>query len=287
MNQRIVSEPDLSAHASEADRRYLSLLKHSITASLYPESAWRTLGTEEDRQGVVGYVKNIAIKKLAQKNLILVRKMPYASELRETGGDWPMFGYSMVGHRRLDNIESCLRSVVEDNVEGDFVECGVWRGGASMYAKAVLNSLRATDRSVWLADSFQGMPARKEADNDDFDISFYSYLAVSVDEVRGNFERFGLLDENVKFIKGWFSDTLRAAPIRKIAVLRVDGDYYASTMDVLDGLFDRVSNAGYVIIDDYGGWESCRRAVTDFCAKRRISPNIERIDSTGAFWRKT
>lgn len=112
-----------------------------------------------------------------------------------------MFGYSMVGHRRLDNIEQCIRSVVQDHIAGDFVECGVWRGGASIFAKGVLNSLNVTDRKVWLAGSFEGMPVQTENDKVDIDLTGNSVLAVSLERVREAFNDFGLLDENVEFIK--------------------------------------------------------------------------------------
>ena len=81
-----------------------------------------------------------------------------------------MFGYSMIGHRRLENIQACLRSVVSAGVDGDFVECGVWRGGASIFAKAVLNSLGEKNRMVWLADSFEGMPVQHAEDKIDADM---------------------------------------------------------------------------------------------------------------------
>jgi O-methyltransferase len=267
------------------DDPYLRLMRQSITASLYPESAWRILRSE-GRKGIIGRIKYFMIKQLAKKNLLLVKKIPYDANRREFGLDWPMFGYSMVGHRRLENIEKCIRSVVAENIDGDIVECGVWRGGASLYAKAVLNVLDADNRTLWLADSFEGMPVQNEADRVDPALDDCSFLAVSLDEVQENFTRFGLLDDKVKFIKGWFSDTLPVAPIKRIAVLRLDGDYYSSTMDTLNALFNRVTNGGYIIIDDYGDFESCRRAVTEFCGNHGIAPIIIPIDSNGVFWRK-
>ncbi len=111
-------------------------------------------------------------------------------------------------------------------------------------------------------------------------------MAVTQEVVRKNFERFGLLDSNVKFLKGWFSDTLPSASIEQIAVLRLDGDYYSSTMDALTALYDRVEVGGYVIIDDYGDFISCRRAVDEFLQSRHLSPSIVKIDSNGVYWRK-
>jgi O-methyltransferase len=109
-------------------------------------------------------------------------------------------------------------------------------------------------------------------------------LKVSLEQVQANFRKFDLLDDQVKFVKGWFSNTLPGADIDKIAVLRLDGDLYSSTMSALDALYHRVSDGGYVIADDYFAWESSRRAVHDFLAKHHIDANIQRIDWAGAYW---
>jgi hypothetical protein len=103
--------------------------------------------------------------------------------------------------------------------------------------------------------------------------------------VKGNFAKFDLLDERVQFVKGWFCDTLPLAPIEQIAVLRMDGDLYASTRDVLINLYDKVSPGGYVIIDDYGSWSGCRQAVDEFRAERGISDPLVPIDTDSMYWR--
>ena len=132
-------------------------------------------------------------------------------ERRETGGDWPLNGTTMVGMRRLDHLQRCVEAVVRDEVEGDLIETGVWRGGASILTRGTLRVLGAEEREVWVADSFEGLPeSRPEqfpADAGDRHHS-YDFLAVSEAEVRGAFERYDLLDHRVRFLKGWFSDTL-------------------------------------------------------------------------------
>jgi O-methyltransferase len=224
---------------------------------------------------------------LSSQNFVLVKKRPFDPKVRGNGEDWPMFGYSMIGHRRLENIEYCIRSALSSGVEGDFVECGVWRGGASIYARSVLNLLGAQDRTVWLADSFEGFPVQKQEDKLDPPLAGVSQMIVQLDEVKENFARFGLLGDNVKFLKGWFSDTLAGAPIKKIAVLRLDGDYYSSTMDSLNGLYDRVSPMGYIIVDDFNCFKSCEQAVEDFCSGRGIKPNFIQIEGgEGVYWQK-
>jgi len=111
-------------------------------------------------------------------------------------------------------------------------------------------------------------------------------LAVSEAEVRANFERYGLLDDQVRFLPGWFKDTLPDAPIDRLAVLRLDGDLYESTIQPLDALYPRLSPGGFCIIDDYFGIKACRQAVTDYRAKHGVSAEIVHIGGTGALWRK-
>lgn len=265
---------------------YITLLKQAITASLYPESAWLMI-REDGRKGLLRSPKSYLIRQLAKRGLILVKQLPYDDQRRQLGRDWPMFGYSMVGHRRLENLEFCLRLVVTERISGDYVECGVWRGGASIFAKAVLNVLGDLQRAVWLADSFEGMPVQKEADMEDFALAGNKYLTVSLEDVKENFRRFGLLDDKVRFIKGWFCDTLRDAAIENIAVLRLDGDYYSSTMDALNALYHKVSVGGYIIVDDYESFASCRKAIQEFFAARGIDCKPIPIDGSGVYWRKT
>lgn len=114
----------------------------------------------------------------------------------------------------------------------------------------------------------------------------YKELAISLETVKHNFKKYGLLDARVKFIKGWFKDSLPNAPINKLAILRIDGDMYESTMDALIYLYPKLSVGGYVIIDDMIN-ESCTKAVSDFRMRNNISDKIVEIDWTGAYWKKT
>jgi O-methyltransferase len=200
-----------------------------------------------------------------------------------------LFAHSMVGRKRLDNIRSCLMTVKADKVLGDVAETGVWRGGAAIFMKGCLVALGMEDRTVWAADSFEGLPvpSRPEDAGYDFSIDKAPILAISLEEVQENFRRYNLLDDKVKFLKGWFRDTLHVAPIDKLAVLRLDGDLYESTMDALDALYHKVSPGGFVIVDDFNDFEPCRRAVFEYRAKHNIDDPIETIDWSGAFWRKS
>jgi hypothetical protein len=181
----------------------------------------------------------------------------------------------------------CAAHVVQSGVAGDLVEAGVWRGGACIMLRAVLAACEDQSRSVWVVDSFAGLPPpspEQYPEDTDLDLSSIDLLSVSRAEVEANFERYGLLDERVHFLEGWFKDTLPRAPIERIALLRVDADMYESTMDVLTGLYARVSPGGYVIIDDYGALDPCRRAVDDFRHSRGIREQMFRIDHTAVYW---
>jgi O-methyltransferase len=191
--------------------------------------------------------------------------------------------------QRLTSLQRCVETVLADDIPGDLVECGVWRGGACILMRAVLAAYGDETRCVWVADSFAGVPrpdsANYKADKGLRLDLFAPILAVPETEVRANFQRYGLLDDQVRFLPGWFKDTLPDAPIDRIAVLRLDGDLYESTIQALDALYPRLSPGGFCIIDDYM-IKACRQAVTDYRAKHGISAEIVDIDGNGVLWRK-
>jgi len=209
--------------------------------------------------------------------------------LRARGRDWPGKAHTMIGFERLRNLRELMSHVISDGIPGDFVETGVWRGGACIYMRAVLKVFGIVDRTIWVADSFAGLPAPDPArypfqDQGDLHHTFKE-LSVSLEAVQENFLKYDLLDGQVKFLKGWFKDTLPAAPIDRIAILRLDGDMYSSTMDALLALGHKVAPGGFIIVDDFGAVEGCRRAVADYRRARGIDAAIHDIDGIGAFWR--
>jgi Macrocin-O-methyltransferase (TylF) len=208
--------------------------------------------------------------------------------LRARGSDWPFSGLSMVGLKRLDDIQACVESVVADGVEGDVIEAGAWRGGASILARATLHSLGADDRSVWVADSFQGLPEPDSGafpDDRQLDLSQVEFLAVPVDEVRGYFERFGCAD-GVEFVEGFFDETLPMLRGQRWSVIRLDGDSYEATWVALESLYPGLSRGGYLIVDDYGLIKECRWAVDDYRREHGITAPIEKVDWNGVHWRR-
>lgn len=280
-----------SQRPTDVSSLYLDLVKKSLTGAL-----------AEDNDSILGGVRtggsvtlkrrvaNLVGRTTRRFNLEVVYKKPYDPKLREIGRDWPARAESMIGLRRMENIQHCVRTVVEDGVPGDLIEAGVWRGGACIFMKANLMALGDTTRNVWLADSFQGLPkpdtARFPADIGD-DLHTRTGLSVGPDQVRHNFERYGLLDDRVKFLEGWFKDTLPVAPIKRLSLMRLDGDMYESTWQAIDALYPRLAPGGFCIIDDFGSHQSqAGQAVLDFRQKHGITEQIEDIDGFGAYWRK-
>ena len=154
--------------------------------------------------------------------------------------------------------------------------------------RAILAAYAIENRKVYVADSFEGLP---KPDPEKFPADkgarfhLLQFFAVSQQEVENNFRKYDLLDDCVVFLKGWFKDTLPNAPIEKLAILRLDGDMYGSTMDALTSLYPRVSKGGFCIIDDYA-LPGCKSAVNDFRTQNGITSEMKLVDWTGSYWRK-
>jgi O-methyltransferase len=210
------------------------------------------------------------------------------NEKRLEGLDWPERAHTMIGIKRLNNLHDSLDYVRKNDIKGDFIETGVWRGGASIFMK-YYNNLYGMDRKVFVADSFEGLPIPdvKKYPHDTGDTHYtMDFLKVSLDEVKNNFKLYNVLDENVIFLKGWFSDTLKNNDeINDLSILRFDGDMYGSTIDVLSNLYHKLTKKGVIIIDDYC-LQNCVKAVTDFRINNSINDEITVIDKCGVFWYK-
>lgn len=199
---------------------------------------------------------------------------------------WPM---TMVGAIRLDNVHDCIRSVIASEVPGDIIETGVWRGGTTIMMRGILRAYGITDRKVYVADSFAGLPppdAEKYPADEGSPLHLWPGLVVSLDEVKAHFAQFGLLDDQVSFVKGWFRDTLPELRDHAWAVIRLDGDLYESTMDSLENLYPALSPGGWLIVDDYGEIPACRQAVSDYRERNGITEPIVKIDWTGVCWQR-
>jgi len=208
------------------------------------------------------------------------------------------------GYERLSRVQDLYVKILQDNVEGDLMECGVWRGGMTILMRALLKAYGDSNRRVLVSDSFQGMPDAVSRPNvaerivkldaqqwgkrsveraADGSGKMVEKRALTVEEnlVVDKFRRFGLYDDRVVLVPGWFNDALPTAAvdynIQKLALLRIDGDMYSSTMDVLVNLYPLVSSGGYIIFDDYN-IEQSRLAVKDFFAQEGLDINLIRQD---------
>ncbi len=240
---------------------YLTLMESCLTGTIYEDRPLEALGTTV-----------------------------YDPTLREVGRDWPSTAHTMIGVKRVANLRKLSEIVIQDGIPGDLIETGVWRGGACILMRAVLKAYHVTDRRVWVADSFEGVPPpdlNRYPSDVGSEYHKFEDLSVSIETVRSNINKYGLLDDQIVFLRGWFKDTLPTAPIDRLALLRLDGDLYESTIVALNALYDKVSMGGYVIVDDYHVVEGCRRAIGDFLEARRMSPELCEIDGVGVFWRKT
>jgi hypothetical protein len=203
---------------------------------------------------------------------------------------------ALVPIKRLDNVQHCIMDVLENGVPGDLIEAGVWRGGTAIFMRAALRAMAVTDRRMWVADSFEGLPTTETAlqpkeagvmSRPMFKQGFKNFAA-SLDEVRSNFEKYGLLDEQTVFVKGWFKDTLHTITSERFAVIRIDADLYSSTMDCLRALYPKLAPGGHVIIDDYGldSWTECRKAVDEYRASQDIDEELLFVDTQCAYWKR-
>jgi hypothetical protein len=276
-------QPADPAAAAKQELRdlYLDLLERAVSHTLY----WPPDVREDPARVVGSFTEAFAEAGIEE---FPAEEWLNAGQKREQGRDWPIYAQTMVGKKRLRNVRECVETVLADGVEGDLIEAGCWRGGSAIMMRGVLRAYGITDRIVFAADSFEGLPKpdpeRFPADADDTGYEA-DELRVPVEEVRRNFARYRLGGDHVRFLGGWFNETLPTVADRRWAVVRLDGDLYESTMDGLTNLYPQLSPGGFLIVDDYG-WVNCRKAVEDYRAEHGISEPIEEIDWAGAFWRK-
>jgi O-methyltransferase len=272
----------------EPAKLYLDLLKNTLSFSLWPEPPIPITLFNETRSPLKRTAVSLVSRALAARDLAVMKQRNVTDHQKNNGQFWPLYADTMIGMKRLDQLQTAIEAILAEGVDGDFIETGVWRGGACIFMRAVLAAYGITDRRVFVADSFEGLPEpdtqRCPADRES---SFHkiSFLAVSREEVEKNFAKYGLLDDRVVFLKGWFKDTLPSAPIEKLALLRLDGDMYESTLDALGSLYPKLSPGGFCIIDDFF-LGPCRLAVEEYRAAHAIDAEMRVIDTCSAYWRK-
>lgn len=219
----------------------------------------------------------------------LVGALQYAKRSRNV--------HTYVSARSLQNISDIVDKITHSNVEGDLIDCGVMRGGTAIFMAGALKSY-GEDRSVYMADTFRGLPAPKPVDGNfvtDFWARFSEKLAIynadcsaSLEEVLNNFSKYDLYGSNIKPLKGLFCDTLYDLPTNvKFSLIRIDADWFESTFQALDALYEKLSINGFVVIDDYK-LRGCRKAVDKFRLNNKIAEPICYADCESGviFWQK-
>lgn len=281
---------DVDVADNAPETLYIELIKKLLTGTLLPYEIEPSVPKASWANLLARVVKRAG----SGRGIVLARYFAYDPNAREDGSDLPLVAETMTGLKRMNVLQECVIDVLRNDVPGDFIECGVWRGGSSIFMRAILKAYRETGRKVWLADSFAGPPPpdpeNYPADKDvptDWDPDAEPDYEPSLKSVKANFEKYGLLDNQVGFLEGYFKDTLPDAPVDRLAIARLDGDLYESTIQALDALYPKLSAGGYMIIDDYGAYDYCEEAVQDYRKEHGIDDEIHTIDWTGAYWQKT
>jgi O-methyltransferase len=304
---------------------YLDLLKRSVLNLIYedrsfPQPTVRDGAVEsESLHAKLSAAVLFAVTRrrpLRPASRYLQRAMPRSLEKlsrfdldkRLQGKDFPSQALTMIGMRRLDNIQTLVEDLLAREIPGDLIETGVWRGGSTIFMRGLLKAHGVTDRSVWVADSFEGPPRpgqegmARSFDSPEQGAAWKAAIrrrplavmvmaarlreGTSYEEVRRHFARYGLLDDQVRFLRGWFHETLPSAPIERVALLRLDGDLYDSTYQALEALYPKLSVGGYAIVDDYGSFAECRRAVHDYLRATGTEADPQPIDDEAVYWLK-
>jgi O-methyltransferase len=194
--------------------------------------------------------------------------------------------YTQTSRERVVTLADAVEYVVRANVAGDLVECGVWRGGSSMAVALTLLRLGAADRRLWLYDTFGRMPAPGEHDRDyagcdvaGHESSMLGDAGLSLPDVQAAMRSTAYPERQIRYVPGRVEDNIPATAPDRVALLRLDTDWYESTRHELEHLYPRLSRGGVLIIDDYGHYAGARRAVDEYFAHAPIL--LARVDYTG------
>jgi O-methyltransferase len=216
---------------------------------------------------------------------------------------WKMYEfakpYTMTSCERMFALYQATNFILDQKIQGDFVECGVWRGGSSLLMAQVLQKCNERERLIYLYDTFEGMSSPTEHDKDlngkkashileveKEDKENSTWCLATLSDVQNNLSLSNLPQNQLRFVKGKVEETIPAILPNRIALLRLDTDWYESTKHELENLFDIVSPGGIVILDDYGHWQGARKAVDEFLTKRGLNVLLNRIDYSGRMFVK-
>lgn len=246
--------------------------------------------------------QNILIESLLQtrENYIELMKKIILNSIYEDG-PWITDGstfpkgkaLTMIGTRRLNNLQMLIKTVIKDNITGDIIEAGCWRGGAMMFARTILNAYNQMNRSVFMCDSFSGIPQMEDSkyaqDKAAHTLGILNYNPV--ENVYAMLKKLNLENGTI-VVKGYFNETLHKIHAKSFSIIRLDGDTYISTIQSISALYPKLSVGGYIIIDDYLGWISCKQAITDYRKQHNIDEEIIEVFhekgewKIGVYWKK-
>jgi len=286
--------------------RYLELVKQALLNQLYPEMEAAIFQLASTAYFNAPTTSDVLIKNLlgpARQDLCdeLMKCKNDGGFLRATISDasghesevipfrnFVYNSHTMTSRVRLDYLQKCMEQVIFDEVKGDFIEVGAWKGGVGIFMRGFLAVNGVIDRHVWVADSFDGPPIPMSSEDHayDFSKSKFPCMAISLDAVKALFSRYDLLDEQVGFIEGRFKDSLPDAKIGQLALLRLDGSLYESTRDGLQALYGKLGVGGFVIVDDYFLASPCKEAVDEFIKAEKVNCHLMNIDDCAVCWRK-
>jgi O-methyltransferase len=192
--------------------------------------------------------------------------------------------HTLVGAERLHNLFVLADRIETEKIPGDVLECGVCNGGtAALLAYSATHS--RLDRTVWLLDSFQGMPETSEIDGEAAKAHIGQEKG-DIARVEALLKSVGVNSSRVRILPGWFEETFPSVSAGQIALLNIDADWYESVKLCLETFYDRVSPGGFVSIDDYGHWPGCRAAVDEFFQKRGLTYPLQKVDYTAHWFQK-
>lgn len=249
---------------------------------------------------LLSYLKDNANIIEIQENYIQLMKKVILNSIYEDG-PWIMDGHlwpkgkalTMIGTRRLNNLYMLIKTVLENDIKGDIIEAGCWRGGAMMFARSILNTYNQKNKKVYMCDSFSGIPpmpnSKYKQDKEAYTFDILNYNPV--ENVYAMLKKLNLENGTI-IVKGYFNETLKNIPAKLFSIIRLDGDTYISTIQAITALYPKLSIGGYIIIDDYIGWASCKQAVTDYRKQHNIDEEIIVVyhekgeTKLGVYWKK-
>jgi O-methyltransferase len=218
------------------------------------------------------------------QNVSLSHPMSFLNSFRMMRLVYRVRGYTAVFVPRLVALYKLSEEINQRSMPGDIVECGVYNGGSAAIMAALCEKTPVS-RSVWLFDSFEGLPKPTDKDGDEAP-AYEGWCHGDLSKVKEVLRKLRIPESRIHIVKGWFRDTFPKVEIPKIAILHIDADWYESVKLCLEKFYDSVQPGGYIVLDDYGDWQGCRIATDEFLKKRVHDVKLIQVDYTGFYFQK-